>query len=372
MGWSDGYTISLIFIYLIQGACKKTNTIQHPNYPSSDSIRLGAWYYGGWSFPADSKGYTFQISPSLVTKFSEREPIWGWREDPPGVMESQIDYAANGGLSFWGFCWYENSLLSDSITMNNLNNALDNFLQSPNKNRLDFFLISCNPVSNVSWSKVCNRTIVYFKEPNYLKVDGKPIMTFFNADEIISDLGGISNTKNAIDLYRQRARNSGVGEILIGSATSPNLDQSKYAKCGFDFLFAYNNANYGRINAGANDYSNLETGELRIWNNISSETSLPFIATVGTGYDMRPWATDHPTLPASDFWYTGVTPAKIGAHLRSGLQWTKNNSQKVLDNLLFIYAWNENGEGSWLTPTKSEANARLDTIQNVISKELNK
>ena len=86
---------------------------------------------------------------------------------------------------------------------------------------------------------------------------------------------------------------------------------------------------------------------------------------------MRPWAMDHPTIPASDYWYTGVTPEKIGQHLRNGIQWTKRNAKKVFGNLILMYAWNENGEGAWLTPTKYENNARLEAVQKVIDEELN-
>lgn len=338
-----------------------------------DKVKVGAWYFGGWSFPADANGNTFHISPSLVTKFSDREPVWGWREDAPGVMVEQINYAANGGLSFWGFCWYDTSLVSDAKTMDNLNNALDLFMEAPNKNLLEFCLLSCFPVSPSTWGQVCDRTVVYFKESNYLKVDSKPVMVFFNTDEVISGLGGIDKTLIAMNEYRQKARNAGIGEILIGCHTNPRVNdptyQNKYAQCGFDFLTTYQNANTGRVNAGANDYDNLATGDAKAWNGISANTSLPFVATVGTGYDMRPWAMDHPTQPASDFWYTGVTPEKIGEHLRSGIQWTKANKDKVLGNLVFMYAWNENGEGGWLTPTKAVGNVRLEAVKKVINEE---
>ena len=81
---------------------------------------------------------------------------------------------------------------------------------------------------------------------------------------------------------------------------------------------------------------------------------------------MRPWAADHPTIPASDYWYTGITPERIANQLREAIKWTKENKDDVLGNLLIMYAWNENGEGGWLTPTKSEGTARLDAIKKVI------
>ncbi|MDD2797146.1 MAG: glycoside hydrolase family 99-like domain-containing protein [Bacteroidales bacterium] len=336
----------------------------------TSTVKVGAWYFGGWSFPADANGYTFHISPTLVSTYANREPVWGWREDAPGVMVDQINYAANSGISFWGFCWYENTLVDNPKTMDNLNNALGLFMKAPNRNRLGFCLLSCFPVSPVNWDTVCSRTAAYFKEPNYLKVNGKPVMIFFNTDSLISGLGGIDKTIAALNKYRQKARDIGVGEILIGARTRPRANnatfQTKYAQCGFDFLTTYQNADDGKVTTGENDYANLIAGDLKSWNAISSKTTLPFIATIGTGYDMRPWAVDHPTLPASDYWYTGVTPDRIGAHLQDGISWTTTNSSKVLGNLLLMYAWNENAEGGWLTPTNSEGNARLDAVEKTI------
>ncbi|MDD2797148.1 MAG: glycoside hydrolase family 99-like domain-containing protein [Bacteroidales bacterium] len=335
--------------------------------------KVGAWYFGGWSFPADANGYTYHISPTLVSTFSEREPLWGWREDPKGVMAQQIDFAANSGLSYWGFCWYDTALVSNPKLMDNLNNALNSFLVSPNRNRLEFCLLSCFPVSRATWGKLCDRTIQYFLQPNYLRVNGKPVMVFFNSDDVITGLGGIDSTVVYLNRYRQKARDLGLGEILIGARTKPRIYeptyQNKYAQCGFDFLTTYQNANEGRVTAGANDYANLIAGDQYSWNGISSYTTLPYIPTVGAGYDMRPWATDHPTQPASDFWYTGLTPDRIGTHFRQGVDWVKNNPSKTLGNLLVSYAWNENGEGGWLNPTKAEGTARLDAVSRAIAYE---
>jgi hypothetical protein len=357
------------FILFVSFSCKSDDDpSSNGKDTKTEKIKVGAWYFGGWSMPADSKGYTFHISPTLVTQYSYREPIWGWREDKLDIMVDQINYAADNGLSFWGFCWYENSLSSDSATMNYLNTALKLFLQAPNRNRLNFCLLSCQPVSQKMWSNFCLKTIAYFKESNYLKVGGKPVMIFFNTDEVIKGLGGTSKAKEAFDAYRALAKAKGIGDILIGARTSANVSyQDIYKDDGFDFLTTYQNSDDGRNNAGANDYSNETKADCKVWDAISSNTSMKYIPTMGTGYDMRPWAADHPTLPASDYWYTSVTPEKIAAHLKETMLWARNNKSKVLDNMVLIYAWNENGEGGWLTPTKSENSARLDAVKKVIN-----
>lgn len=369
------YTLFSISVGVLAAvSCSNRLDTEHVEDQAEDPVKVGAWYFGGWSFPPDANGHTFHISPTLTTAYMDREPVWGWREDVPGVMEQQIAYAANAGLDFWGFCWYDNTLRPyDEALMDNLNNALDLFLKANNRNQLDFFLLSCFPVSSVNWEKVCDRTIAYFDEPNYLRVDGKPIITFFNMDELLEGLGGVEGVREALNLYRQKAKAAGHEQVLIGARTFPRLGQpafqQSYEQCGFDFLTTYNNADDGRRHAGENPYEALLDGDRKSWDGIAAYTSLPFMPVVGTGYDMRPWGQDHPTLPASDFWYSGVTPTKIGDHLTQGIRWVKENGSKTFGNLLVLYAWNENGEGAWLTPTKVGGNERLEQIRQVIQRE---
>ena len=367
------FLINLFLILVVMMSCSSGKDGETKGDEPLNEVKVGAWYFGGWSFPPDANGHTFHISPTLTTQFSNREPVWGWREDKPEIMVEQINYAADAGLSFWGFCWYENSLVSNPALMDHLNIALDLYLQAPNRKRLDFCLLSCHPVSPATWDTLCDRLIPYFKESNYLKVDGKPLLIFFNTDEVISGMGNIESTKLALESFREKARKAGVGEIMIGARTAPMaIDvnyQNKYKACGFDFLTTYQNADDGRLTPGANDYEFLIKGDRKAWTEISNHTDLPYIPTMGTGYDMRPWAADHPNQPASDYWYVGATPERIAGHLKEAMEWTKDNSSKVLGNLLFIYAWNENGEGGWLTPTKSEANARLEAIKEVINEK---
>lgn len=347
---------------------------EKPVAVSKNPVKVGAWYFGGWSFKSDPEGHTFHISPTLVKDYDFRRPVWGWREDTPGVMERQIDAAADNGLSFWGFCWYENSLNPDNKeTMDQLNIALDLFLKAENRTRLDFFLLSCFPVSPANWQQVCDETIRYFKEPNYYRVDNKPVIAFFNADEMLRGLGGEAGVKEALSRYRETARSRGFGEVLIGARTFPRANdpgfQQKYLACGFDFLTTYNNADDGRVKAGENAFGFLQEGDRKSWNEISAHSDVPFLPVVGAGYDMRPWAKDHPTLPASDYWYANPSAVEIGRHLRAGMQWVKSNPGKALGRSVILYAWNENGEGAWLTPDSETGDARLKAIKKVIEEE---
>lgn len=363
------YLISLFSaaaILFLLTACDKQEG-EKPGGGDGYKIKVGTWYFGGWSFPPDANGYTFHISPSLVGD-KTRKPVWGWREDKPEIMQTQIDYAADAGIAWWGFCWYENTLVEDP-QMEYLNTALQLFLEAPNRERLEFCLLSCHPVSQQSWATWCDKTIALMKAPNYLRVDQRPVIVFFNADEAIGGMGGAAKMSEALEEYRAKAIEAGVGEPLIGAAAQTAPAAAIYRQSGFEFLTTYNNSNFGRLNAGANDYAALMEGDRKAWS-ISAATDLPFLPAMTAGYDMRPWAADHLTLPASDFWYTGVTPKLLGSHLTEMIGWAAEHRTKVLgSNLAVIYAWNEYGEGGWLTPSVAEGNMRLEYIRAAIERQ---
>lgn len=365
-----------LFLFALMNVFCSTNTLTETKEKSKNTkgdVKVGAWYFGGWSFPPDEEGYTFHISPTLVNEYQEREPLWGWREDDSKIMEDQIDYAANAGLSFWGFCWYENTLVEDPKLMDNLNNALDLFLQAPNSQKLDFLLLSCFPVSPVNWEKLCEKTISLFEQPNYLRVDKKPVMVFFNTEELIKGLGGLEEARKNLEAYREKAREAGVGEILIGARVAPDIInagyEANYNFCGFDFVTTYHQSDFGRVSEGANDYGSLIEADQKTWERLASNNNMLYLPTLSAGYDMRPWAADHPTVPASDYWFTGVTSERIANHLQGGIEWIQENENKVLGNLFIMYAWNENGEGAWLTPTKANGTDRLDAIKEVLTND---
>lgn len=363
--------IRFIAIFL-SAVCCTLSAVQAQS-PEPFRPKVGAWYFGGWSVTPDQTGHTFHISPTLTSEYADRMPEWGWREDVPGVMERQIDYAADAGLDFWGICWYETGVRKEKV-FEELNTVFDLFLAAPNNRRLDFFLLSCQPVSPESWDAFCDKSIALFKKSNYLRVDGKPVMTFFNVQDVIRDLGGEENARKALESYRRKARAAGVGEILLGAVTECQGDiafQSRFKRCGFDFLTTYNNSNTGRKHIGENDYANLTEGDRKSWDVISACTKqlgMNFLPSMTAGYDMRPWGVDHPTLPQSDYWYTGVTPQRIAGQLETMIEWVQTHSDRILGgNLSIIYAWNENGEGGWLTPTASEGNARLTAIGKILN-----
>lgn len=367
--------LNLIFVLLslaLQAQC------QTPTTDERNDVKVGAWYFGGWSVTPDKDGHTFHISPTLTSQYAYRSPIWGWREDSPQIMEQQIDYAADAGLDFWGICWYETGVRKEKV-FEELNTVFNLFRKAPNRHRLEYFLLSCQPVSPQTWDAYCEKAIDMFKDENYMRVDGRAVMCFFNSQQVINDLGGEKATNSALEHFRAKAKQAGADDVIFGAVVPCQGDttlQAQFRRSGFEFMTTYNNSDVGREKPGENDYANLMKGDKKSWDVLSSVADymgMQYLPSMTVGYDMRPWGIDHPTLPKSDYWYTGETPERMAEQLRNIITWVRANQQTVLGgNLSVIYAWNENGEGGWLTPTLKEGNARLKAIKEVIETEKNK
>ena len=61
---------------------------------------------------------------------------------------------------------------------------------------------------------------------------------------------------------------------------------------------------------------------------------------------------------------------QIEKFVRLGVRWLDEHPEKATEErLLLIYAWNEMGEGGYLTPTAKDGTKYLEAVQQVISVE---
>ena len=65
-------------------------------------------------------------------------------------------------------------------------------------------------VNREQYERVVNRIITkYFKEPNYYKIDGAPVFMIYDINNLVKGLGGIENTKQALEYFRLQTKNAG-------------------------------------------------------------------------------------------------------------------------------------------------------------------
>ncbi|MGL6225326.1 MAG: glycoside hydrolase family 99-like domain-containing protein [Thermoguttaceae bacterium] len=337
------------------------------NLYAENPVHVGAYYFDGWSGEPDEQGYTYHIRERLVKEFADREPIWGWRSDTLEIMESQIDYASQAGLEFFSFCWY---YPEDEVKEVSINNALELFLKASNREKLQFCLLIANHagfrVGPKEWDVVCEKWVRYFKESNHQTVDGKPLLIFFSSDELLKSFGSPAKVNAALEQLRERAKQSGLPGVSIAGCVWPNNDLTAMKECGFDVFTGYNYPGYNISRENRQrTFDELLRGDQKAWNDIAQSGATPYIPVVTVGWDMRAW--ESADQPPGSYYFEGRSPKNVAQAVQNGMNWVREHSNEVpKERLVLLYAWNENGEGGYLTPTKKERTAVLDAVEKII------
>jgi len=106
---------------------------------------------------------------------------------------------------------------------------------------------------------------------------------------------------------------------------------------------------------------------LGLWQQFTQDDALPYIPDVTTGWDKRPWEKVDEPQKNRAIYYTDRSPELVGQLVSKAIQWVKANpTHATAERLVMLYAWNENGEGGYLTPTRAEGTAYLDAIARTV------
>ena len=354
-------------VFFIAGIVLSLNVFSQSN--SNTKLNIGAYYFDGWSGAPTQNN----ITNLLVKNYQERESIWGWITSTPASIKDQIDLAADAGLNFFDFCWYYPENLKDNYTSSPYNQALGLFLNAPNNNRLKYCIVVCNQkgytIGPEDWDKLTAYWIGLFKTDRYLKFDGKPYITFLNVTNLVSRFGSTDAVKNALNDFRASAVRAGLkGVSIAGCATYDNHEISQALNCGFDAITGYNyhqNA-LPRDTTSTAPIDNLIAKDYKTWDNISNCFKIPYIPTASLNFDARPQARNQMEILTSKR-YTGFSEASVYRAVNSLKTWLNNNPQKTAyERMGVIYAWNEYGEGAWLTPSKNQKENLLDGVKSVL------
>lgn len=333
-------------------------------------LQVGAYYFDGWTGT-----YPYHITQTLRDSFPEREPKWGWVTSKQEIIDKQIVSASQMGLSFFSFCWYYNRKKASNSEP--LNQALGLYRKSKKKNRLKYCLLVANhkgfEIGPSEWEYISDIWIDYFKDDvDYLKVDGKPLITFFSVQTLIEQFGSASEVNSALNLLRAKAVKSGLSGVNIAICASPNVNEIKLVElCGFDIITGYNYHSSGAYSSGASKViaiDSLRKWEAKVWDRFKVLSKLKYIPVSTLNWDPRPWA-DGKNSYSNEIRYVGFSSKSVYNSLMSCKNWIKNNETfTTKENIVILYAWNENGEGAWLTPGKNGFNP-ADGLRKAIRDE---
>ncbi len=284
-------------------------------------------------------------------------------------MDAQINEAANAGLTFFSFCWYYNK----RKPLEESNPIIKVYLNSPNRERLKYCLMVANHPHNEigpnDWNKVTTEWIKLFKGDSYMTVDGKPLLIFFEVSSLIERFNSAEHVKEAFDLLRKKAQKEGLKGVVIAVCASPSTKGiAKAEACGFDIITAYNYPSVG-FNEGESRQTPIDSlivSEKRIWDRVAQLSKLPYVPASTLNWDARPWA-DSAEYHTKRY-YTGFSSNSVYKSTKSLTAWIKENKEQTTkDPIGLLYAWNEYGEGAWLTPSKNSEDNLLDGVKKALT-----
>jgi hypothetical protein len=333
-------------------------------------LKVGAYYFDGWSGqnprandPNEpwAKNAPTHLTRRLVEEFSEREPVWGWRDDSQAIMERQIDLAADNGIEFFLFCWYwrdDNGPINPAAIENlDLHTSLNLYMKAKNKNRIKFGLLVANHQGAMikgteNWLKAAEYWMQYFKDPQYITVDGKPLVVIFDSDGIDND---------ALTSMQGVSKKQGLQGLSIAGCWAPE-DKNFSHRTHYNIIPGYS--------AGSEEhkYVELVNAHKKQWMGTEKQ---PFIPEITVGWDKRPWEGMTGLNQQSGWYYSDRTPEQFKIFLKDAIIWMdKNPTKTTKERIVLVYAWNELGEGGYLVPTKGDPGASyLKVIKSVVSGE---
>ena len=323
----------------------------------------------------------------------DRHPLWGYvNEADPAVMEMEIDQAVSHGVNVFIFDWYwfdGRPFMETTLT--------NGFLKARNRDKMKFYLMWANHnvenywdtriskygSENIIWrggvdreefEKVCKRNIeMFFKQPNYYKIDGKPVFMIYEVTTFIEGIGGVDAAVDALKWFRAEVKKAGFPDLELqftmwdtqfnysgvdaAKAGSERPRDAFARKLGFNSMSHYQFCHFIWMD---DDYQNILDRAYEEWDKLDKEFTIPYYPHVSIGWDNSPRTGDSAVVKDN-------TPERFEAALRKAKAWL--DARPKTHKLITINSWNEWTETSYLQPDDVFGYGYLDAVKKVFVDE---
>lgn len=333
---------------------------------------IGTYYYPGWI--DNVSGSVTQYPWNLIKKdFSiEKKPKLGWYDNSDtDVMRKQVDYMIEGGLGFVVFDWYWKSETKSTY----LDQALNAFKTVKTPGEMKFSILWSNHYTFsggvASFEAMVSSWISdQFSDPDYLTIDGKPVVFVFSVEDFYYNAKQIGLTPaELIILANNLAKQAGYlnGIYFVGGTPALSYWTNIAATAGFDALSSYN-YHIGYLGEAttstgySHSYSELSANYDMNWRWLIKLGPLPYIIPMTVGWDKRPWGGSADPLHDNSI----STPEQFKTHLTKAKYYMDTYPEKT-NKIGVVCCWNEFGEGSYIEPTEKYDSIYLQQIPSVFN-----
>jgi hypothetical protein len=323
----------------------------------------------------------------------DRKPVWGpVNEADPAVMEMEIEQATRHGVNVFIFDWYwfdGRPFMETTLT--------DGFLKAPNKDKMKFYLMWANHNvenywdtriskyggENIIWrggvdrdefEKICKRNIeMFFKQPNYYKIDGKPVFMIYEVTTFIEGIGGVDKAIDALKWFRQEVKKAGFPDLELqftmwnsqfnysgvdaAKASSDSPRDAFIRRLGFNSMSHYQFCHFANVDQ---DYEKVLEEVYPEWDRLEKEFTIPYYPHISIGWDNSPRTGESAVTREN-------TPERFEGALRKAKAWV--DARPDLHPLITINSWNEWTETSYLEPDNVYGYGYLEAVKKVFVDE---
>ena len=379
--------------------------------PGGDYL-VGATYFSGWK-SGDNFHYEYKNGQDWRPDHPEREPRYGWYDDTQDVMDAQISDAAANGLDYFSFDWYaERPAVNDGGELGGLHNGMNLFRTSDERDRMSYLINYINGsafsisalrtptmtqaeyevVRDAEWDLLTTQWVELFQDPEYLKIDGKPLIEIYDVQRFTvdfstgdrpawsaHDLAGNPEERAvaqaALQVLKDKAALAGFADVLIGVGLQQPGFSGEYVNAHdydgmYDWFSAYGWHDMKRVPDADNNYYNLiRDNHDYVWDYYAryKNPAVDYVPLVTSGWD-------DVVNPQYNKWTIDKSPAAFGDYLREVKSYLDENPQTNFVagtevKMAKIGSWNELFEGHSIVPTKAEGAAYVSQVAAVFGSD---
>ncbi len=334
----------------------KASYVPEPR-PVETDYDIAALYFPGWN-RAEAWRRVWNVCP-------ERKPVLGWYDEAnPEVVDWQIKWLVENGIRTLYVDWYW------SRGSQSLDHWVKAFQKARYRSHLKWAMMWANHNAPGSHSVEDQRKVTrfwmenYFNTPEYLRIDGKPVVWIWSAQGMERDAKKDGGCRRLLEVSREMAREAGFKGIHFIAMKWPEADCRPqtiqvYKDMGFDMTGIYHFMDPGAYEPRGRrfSYSSVARANPENWRAQHKAGVLPFLPNLSTGWDDRPW-NDHCEIYGKNV-----------ADFRRICEEAKRFADETGVRRLCLAPLNEWGEGSYAEPNAEHGFGFYEAVRDVFCKK---
>lgn len=344
-----------------------------PKPLDTNNVLVGAQMCNLWKM---DKSSTSGGGWEKIKPFPDRQPVIGWYEEGTGIVTDwEIKMAVDHGISFFMPCWYRAKGNLGSPVKEKLSHWMEGLKNARYKDYIKYFLmwenindISCGVKDENDLLKNVTPFLIekYFKDPCYLKVDNKPLLSVYGVSALIEELGGEKSAKESLEKMEWLCVKAGFdGLILMGNFCwgDPGTPHTNMKNAGMKYSISYHWPTFA-TGAVPEDADTYDAGQIIKGHHICWEEqnkgAVENIINCSMGWDSSPWG-DSVTHKK---WR--LTPEEFKNLMEDALfEMSSRDKDSLAGRMILLDNWNEFGEGHYIMPVSEYGFGYLENVRKV-------